>query len=211
MVAPTQEQYEVEDIDIEVPQGGSDQEIIPQGMYTARLVKLKTVAKPDWKLKGEEGEDREQYEWVFEIVEGDWQGYRLNDYTNRTFHPKATAHKHAAALFGVPELVPGIHTSTRALAGKACQIWIIEKATQQGKGPIRNYIEKVTPMPTPRARPQRPQAAPTIDVVIGSEFDERMAQRRAQATQTPAGVPQVHVPQLDREDDFWAVEDEAAT
>lgn len=137
-----QPQYEVEDIPIDVPTGGGEQEAIPEGIYQGRLIRLKVVEKPEWKLKGEEGEDRQQFEWVFEITAGKHQGHRLNDYTNRTFHEKATAHKHAAALLGVDRLDPRVHTGTGMLAGRVGNLWVIKKKTQ--KGDIRNYIDKIT-------------------------------------------------------------------
>jgi hypothetical protein len=148
----------VEDVAIDVPEA-PEFFTIPAGIYNVRLVGFKTVPKPSWKLTGEEDEDKEQYEWVLEIIDGEWVGMRFTDYTNRTFHPKATAHKHAAALLGVPELVPGVHSGTGALAGRTCQMWLTEKPIKNGdkKGEMRNWIDKLQPMPTPRMRPQRAQ------------------------------------------------------
>lgn len=148
-----------DDLDIDVPTGG-DFETIPAGMYNARLVGFTVTDKPDWKLTGEEGEDKQQWEWTFELVDGDYQGTRLKNYTNRSWHEKANAHKHAAALLGVPTLPVGVGMSTRQLAGKPCQVWVIEKGTKKDPNDLRNYVDKVTPMPTPRMRPIRPQSAP---------------------------------------------------
>jgi hypothetical protein len=146
----------VEDIEIEVPTTASF-ETMPPGTYNAKLVGLKVVPKPDWKLKGEEGEDREQWEWTFMVTDGDYAGSRLKDFTNRTWHERAKAHKHAAALLGVPTLPVGVGMSTGQLAGKTCQLWVTEVESKKNPGEFRNYIDKVTPTPTPRMRPQRKQ------------------------------------------------------
>jgi cation diffusion facilitator CzcD-associated flavoprotein CzcO len=148
-----------DDLDILVPAAGDDyQETIPAGMYSARLIKFKRVPKPDWKLKGDEetDDDRHQFEWGFQITGGDYDGIKLNDYTNISWHEKATAHKHAAALLGVPALTPDVALSTRALAGKPCQLWVVEKPTKKDPAVFRNWIDKVVSIPAPRPRPQRP-------------------------------------------------------
>lgn len=157
----------VEDLNIEVPVSGADFEAIPEGVYPARLVGFRTVDKPDWKLKGEENEDKEQWVWRFEITGGgEYAGVVLQDYTNRSWHPKSKAHKHAAALFGVPELTPDVAVSTGQLAGRACQLWVIEKDI---KGTMRNFIDKVTPAPKPRQR-QQPQSIQRVNVPdLGAE------------------------------------------
>jgi hypothetical protein len=148
------------DVAIEVPQNGADYETIPEGVYPARLVGFKVTEKPEWALKGEEGEDREQWAWRFEITGNGAEGVPLTDYTNRSWHPKSKAHKHAAALLGVPELTPDVAISTRQLAGKPCQLWVVEKQTK--KGDLRNYIDKVTPAPKPRQRAQQAAQQPAV-------------------------------------------------
>jgi hypothetical protein len=150
-----------EDMAIDVPEPGQDREIMPSGIYNGKLVGLKTVAKPDWMLNGEdEDEDREQWQWTWEIVDGDWQGQRLSAYTNRSWHEKANAHKYAAALLGVPTLPVGVGMSTGQLAGKTCQLWITERAKKNDPNSQYNKVDKVTPTPSPRMRSQRPSAAP---------------------------------------------------
>lgn len=150
-----------DDLDIEVPAAGGDFETIPAGMYNARLVGFTVTDKPDWKLTGEEGEDKQQWQWTFEITEGDYAGTRLVEFTNRTWHEKAKAHKHAAALMGVPTLPVGMGMSTRQFAGRTCQVWVVEKESKKSPGTFRNYVEKVTPTPQPRMRPQKPAQAAT--------------------------------------------------
>ncbi len=152
MTDQTQQETAFEDIDIMVPQSGSDYLTIPAGIYNARLVGFKTLDKPDWKLKGEEGEDLQQWEWTFEVTDGEYQGTRIADWTNRVWGERAKAHAHAAALLGVPTLPVGVGMSTGQLAGKPCQIWVIEKPTKKDATIFRNYIEKVTPLPQARQR-----------------------------------------------------------
>lgn len=145
-----------DDVDINVP-SSAPQETIPAGVYTARLVGFKSdVPKPEWRLTGAEGEDTLQYEMTLEITEGEYAGMRFRDYMNRTFHEKATAGKYAAALLGVPTLTPGMVQSTGQLAGKVCQMWIVEKESKKTPGEFRNYIDKLLPLPVARQRPQRP-------------------------------------------------------
>lgn len=161
MVTPTTDKQTpaFEDVEMEPPEGGGNFETIPAGMYPARLIGFTTCDKPDWKLTGEEGEDRQQWKWTFQIEGGDYDGWKLDEYTNRTWHERAKAHKHAAALLGVPELPVGQGLSTKVLAGKTCQLWVIEKGTKKDPNDLRNYIDKVVPTPTARMRPQtRPQA-----------------------------------------------------
>lgn len=166
-----------DDLDIVVPAGGDDfQETIPAGMYSARLIKFKRVPKPDWKLKGDEetDDDRHQFEWGFQITGGDYDGIKLNDYTNISWHEKATAHKHAAALLGVPTLTPDVALSTRALAGRPCLLWVVEKPTKRDPNVMRNWIDKVTVQAAPRPRPQRAQngtQAPAVQLA-GYPADE---------------------------------------
>lgn len=159
MVAPTQENT-VEDMEIVVPDSGGEVWTIPAGAYPAELVRLKRVPKPDWKLKGTEetDDDKHQLEWGFRITSGEYEGVVLTDYTNISWHPKATAHKHAAALLGVPELAIGVGLSTGQLKGKPCQIWVIEKPLKNKPDEFRNYVEKVTIQSVARPRPQRQQA-----------------------------------------------------
>ncbi len=153
----TQEKQDViEDEPIDVPEQRVF-ETIPPGTYNARLVAFRTTDLPAWKLKGEEGEDKYQWEWVFEITDGEYQGTRLTDWTTRKWHEKAKAHKHAAALLGVPTLTPGVNKSTRELAGKSAQLWVTEVESKKEPGQFRNYIDKVTPTPTPRMRPVKEQ------------------------------------------------------
>ena len=176
-----------EDVEMEPPANGSSYETIPAGMYPARLVGFTTCDKPDWKLTGEEDEDKQQWQWVFEITDGEYAGLKINEYTNRSWHEKAKAHKHAAALLGVPELPVGQGLSTKTLANRTCQILVIEKGTKKDPNDLRNYVDKVLPTPAPRQRAQRP----------------------AQPAQDSPAVKQVVVPQLqggvnteDEEDDL---------
>lgn len=151
-----------DDVEINV-NTGTPQETVPAGVYPARLVGFKAeVKKPDWKLTGAEGEDIYQYEWTLEVIDGECTGMRFKDFTNRTFHEKATAGKYAAALLGVPILLPGMVQSTGMLAGKTCQMWLVEVESKKTPGEYRNYVDKLLPTPSPRNRPQRPSASASV-------------------------------------------------
>lgn len=164
----TKDELAFDDVEVNV-NTSEPQETIPAGVYNARLVGFKSeVKKPDWKITGAEGEDIYQYEWTLEITDGEFEGMRFRDFTNRTFHEKATAGKYAAALLGVPTLLPGMVDSTRALAGKTCQMWLVEVESKKVPGDFRNYIDKLLPTPSARNRPQRAQAQaqPAVKRVI---------------------------------------------
>jgi hypothetical protein len=166
-----------DEVEMEVPSAGGDfepEETIPAGMYPATLIGFRVVEKPDWKIQQEmknapEGKeiDPQQWEWTFEIPAGTYpnvtleESVRLTDWTNRTLHEKATAHKHTAALLGVPALEPSITVKMKLLKGKACQLWVVEKATKKDPNTLRNFIDKATPVPRPRQK----QARPTVPVV----------------------------------------------
>jgi hypothetical protein len=167
-----------DEVEMEVPSAGGDyepEETIPAGMYPATLVGFRVVDKPDWKLLQEQKNappdkeiDLKQWEWTFEITGGDFAGVRLTDWTNRTLHEKATAHKHTAALLGVPNLEPSVTVKMKLLKGKACQLWVVEKATKKDPNVLRNFIDKVAPVPRPRTAParqaQRPAAVPRVQL-----------------------------------------------
>ena len=146
-----------DEVEMEVPSAGGDYETIPAGVYPATLIGFRVVDKPDWKLTGDEGEDKQQWEWTFEIPPGEYQNVslaesvRLTDWTNRTLHEKATAHKHTAALLGLSRLEPSVTVKMKLLRGKSCQLWVTEKATKKDPNTLRNFIDKVTPAPKPRA------------------------------------------------------------
>jgi hypothetical protein len=155
-----------DEVEMEVPSAGGDYETIPAGMYPATLVGFRVVDKPDWKLLTEQQDGKEvdpkQWEWTFEISGGDYQGVRLTDWTNRTLHEKATAHKHTAALLGVPTLEGGITVKMVHLKGKACQLWVVEKATKKDPNTLRNFIDKVTPVPRPRTKQAQRATVPVV-------------------------------------------------
>jgi hypothetical protein len=158
-----------DDVEMEVPGSAGDYETIPAGMYPAALVGFRVVDKPDWKVLQEQqqkdGEgntkvvDPQQWEWTFEITEGEYAGVRLTDWTNRSLHERATAHKHTAALLGVPSLEPTVTVKMKLLKGKACQLWVVEKATKKDPNTLRNFIERVAPVPAPRQRTNGRQGA----------------------------------------------------
>lgn len=168
MVAPTV-QDAFEDVSIEVPVS-TEFETIPAGVYSARLIGFTTCDKPDWALKGEEDEDKQQWKWTLEITDGDYAGTRLTEYTNRTWHEKGKAHRHAAALLNLPMLPVNQTGSTKQLANKPCQIWVVEKPTKKDPSVYRNYVDKILPVPAPRQRPTRApqplQATTTPDPAV---------------------------------------------
>lgn len=145
MVAPTINALDFEDVEIDVPTGSdTPYEAIPEDLYTVKLVGFKTVDKPEYKLKGEEGEDRKQWAWTVEIVDGPFAGKRFTDYTNRTWHEKATANHHAAAFLGKKTLEEPQGMTTRQLMYKVCRADIIVALNK--KNEERNYIKELRPL-----------------------------------------------------------------
>lgn len=150
------EQQVIDDIAIEVGavNSGDELEPVPSGAYTAVLVGFKQEDKPQWKIDQQAAQhpdkdvDKLQWAFTFEITEGDWAGRKLTTWENRslTWHPRANAAKHAAALFGLdnPEDMRGKGYSTKMLIGREAQIWVNEK---NGK----SYIDKVVKLPRKKA------------------------------------------------------------
>ncbi len=146
-----------EDEEVTVPESGGDFPTIPAGVYNAKLVGFKREPKPDWKLKGDEDENgKQQFAWTWEIVEGEYAGTHISDWTNISWHEKSNSHKYGAALMGVPTLPVGVGLSTKQFAGRLCQLWIVEVPTKKDATIFRNYVDKVLPAPTPRLRPHKP-------------------------------------------------------
>jgi hypothetical protein len=147
-------EHEVDDIDISPPQSNGDYEVIPAGVYDAKLVGFKESLKPDWKVVS----DREKYpdkvedlyEWVWSFeLDVDGEKRQLRGYTSRTWHEKSNGAKFAATLLGKPKLDGRERTSTRKLIGLPCQLWVVE--SEKGT----NYIKQVLP-----AKKRNGKAAP---------------------------------------------------
>ena len=158
---------QTDDIEIIIPAAGSGEEYepVPSGAYPGKLVNFRVVDKPDWKVEQdlirnpEKPPDKCQWEWSFVITEGEYAGAELTDYTSRSWHERANAHKHAAALLGKPRLDPVEGLSTKQLIGRGCQIWVTE-STSQKTGKTRSYVDKILPMPTRTSRRQAPVEGP---------------------------------------------------
>ena len=140
----------IEDYQVNVPEPAAV-ELIPRGMYNVRLVKFKREPKPDWKFVGVDqtaltADERDQFVWGFEIIEGPHQGFVLYDFTNITWHPKSNAHKYAAALMGVPEIEPGTGFRTSQLAGRTCTLVVIEQPGVRNPNVIYNSIDRAMPI-----------------------------------------------------------------
>lgn len=169
MSTPTNPGYEALDVPIEPP-AEAEYEEIPSGIYMGTLVGFRQVEKPAWKLqaellrKPEKEPDNLQWQWSFEAtVEG--VATPISDYTNRSWHSRSKAASYACALLDVPILPIGSGLSTQKLIGRPCQIWIIEKAREDGS--TRSYIDKILPPAKRRAAAAtapvgEPQEAPTF-------------------------------------------------
>jgi hypothetical protein len=168
---------EADDIAIIIPANGDDDfDPIPAGAYTGKLTNFRVVDKPEWKVEGdrvrnpEREVDLKQWEWTFLLTEGEYAGEVLTDYTSRSWHERANAHKHAAALLDKPRLDPVEGLSTKQLIGKACQIWVTVN-TSQKTGKARNYVDKILPVPKPRLRSQR-ASAPVVEGGLGLDEED---------------------------------------
>ncbi len=149
MRTAVQETQEVEDIEMVIPTGGADREVIPAGVYPAICTRIYTDSIPEWKAAYQTNPDPEgkQWGWVFTLQGGDYDGMTFAAYTTRTLHPKSNAHKYALALMGVKELAPGQSFSSKALIGLPCRIALSDT---NAKGEPKNYIDKVLPRRTPK-------------------------------------------------------------
>lgn len=149
---------EIDDIAIEPPES-TDYESLPTGAYMGKLVAFKVIDKPEWKIqaellrKPEKEPDREQWTWQFEVIDGEFAGITITDYTNRSWHERSKAAAHACALLDVPALPRGQGLSTGKLIGRPCQVWVVAKEKDDGSS--RSYVDKVLPLPK-RARKTPP-------------------------------------------------------
>lgn len=161
----------IDDVEIEVPVSG-EFEVIPTGAYTAELAGFRVVDVPDWKLESkrqmhpDKEPDPRQWEWKFIILDGEYAGCDIIDYTTRSWHENARAHKHAAALLGKSKLDGSEGMSTKKLIGMKCQVVIVVKDGRNGE---RSYVDKCLPIPV---RKPRPQAASTASRAHDPLFDD---------------------------------------
>lgn len=153
-----------EDIVFDVPEDTFTDETIPSGAYPGDLLDMSVVDTPDWKMafNKERNPDREpdtkQWEWKWTISSGEFEGHLLHSYTSRSWHRNSTANKYACALLNVPELDADAlrgQSAKSMLIGRQGQLWVSEKEGRNGT--MRNYVDKVVPMPRKRNAPKSPQ------------------------------------------------------
>ena len=110
------------------PGEGKEYEILPEDSYAATLWAVKTVDKPDWMRASDQAKpdydadtyDTQQWEWIFEVQDEEYQGQRLSAYMNRSLHPKSNGFRFMVPLLGrVPE--PGETIGFGQLVGLALQ------------------------------------------------------------------------------------------
>lgn len=148
-----------------VPLPGEDREyeILPEDSYPATLWAVKTVDKPDWmqaadRLKPEyeaDEYDTQQWEWIFEVQDPEYQGQRLSAYINRSLHAKSNGFRFMVPLLGrVPE--PGETIGFSQFVGRPCKITVKIKDKKDG-----NKYNKITDVLAPRGpRTQVPRLVP---------------------------------------------------
>ena len=169
------------DIEWEVPaESTRDFEVLPEDSYPATLWAVKTVDKPDWKLEGTEGEDQQQWEFVFEVQDPDYQGQRLSSYINRSLHPKSNGFRYVVPLMArIPE--PGETVRFSDLIGRPCKITVKVKEKQDG-----TKYNKITDVLAPRGK-RDPIPTPAefgADLTTGNElWDGEEAYPKVQPTE----------------------------
>jgi hypothetical protein len=157
MVTTLPEETEaVEDYEFAVTDssGGGDEELIPPGRYTAQFVSFKVEPKPQWKIDAQRryNPDREpkpeQATWTFEIVDEGYEGRKLSDWQDVSWHVKSNGAKYLAALWGVAKLKGTERGSISQFIGRVISIRVTEN-----KG--RNYIDPNGCEPVSQKKPAK--------------------------------------------------------
>jgi len=149
--------YEALDIPIEPPdEQDREYEELPTGAYLASLIGFRQVEKSamaiQWDLqrRPDKDPDRLQWEWSFEINDGEWKGARISKWTSRSWHSKSTAASIACALFGVTMLPRDGGWSTGKLVGRSCQLFVVEGKPKDDGTIGRSKIDSVRALPKRR-------------------------------------------------------------
>lgn len=133
----TQEDYEFAASDAS---GQSDEELIPPGRYKGAFVGFKIEDKPEWKIESQRQRypDKEpklkQAQWMFELVEEGYEGRKLSDWQDVSWHVKSNGGKYLAALLGKARLDGTERGRIKQYIGTVISLRITEF-----KG--RNYID----------------------------------------------------------------------
>lgn len=159
-----QEALEFDDVEF-TAQSEQDWTTIPEDDYILEVVGYRVVDKPAYVIEREalqkkkplEAIDPQQWEWTWEVAEGEFKGEQVKDWTNRTWHEKSSAGIYAAALAGLEKydraaMVDKGYGSMRALMNKRIKAFVTETETKEG-GKFRNYIKNPR-----RLSPGRPRA-----------------------------------------------------
>lgn len=158
---------EYDDIEVTETASGDRQPAVEEGTYEATFLGCKVVDTPDWKLEKKRADkpDREpdlkQWQWDYVIEDEDGVEHTICDWTNRTWHEKAKASQHIAALLGrtSTEGIGAMDLRTSQFTGATVYLSLTES---NGK----NYIAACTPIPKRKGgqsnnRPGAPGPRPT--------------------------------------------------
>lgn len=162
-----------EDVEFTAP-APQDFTTIPEDDYILECIGFQTVDKPQSRIEYEAKQkkkeidqiDPQQWEWLWQVAEGDWLGETVKDWTNRSWHEKSTAGIYAAALAGLEkydrqDMINKGYASTRALLGQRLKATVVEVENKEGA--LRNYINSPRRLPATRPRPQRTASQNTSD------------------------------------------------
>lgn len=151
--------------DVEITtSNGDEQDILEEGPYRARLINFKVEETPDWKMakNRERNPDREpdprQYAWYFQIVEPEYEGHTIADWTTRSFHEKSNGGKYAAYLQGKTKLDGSEPIrSTAGLVGRELMLYITQSKD-------KNYCSAAKSFPVKKAG-KRSLVDPNVDAL----------------------------------------------
>jgi hypothetical protein len=140
---------EEQEVIVWTKQAAGDYEHLPvlePGEYAATFSGIKTVAKPENKLTGKEGEDLQQWEWKFDLTDEELEGYTFRKWTSRSLHEKSNAY---GILQGMGRALPqdGVPYGISQQIGCPCRIVLktYTKTKQDGTEEERNYIDSWLP------------------------------------------------------------------
>lgn len=162
----TQVAEELEFDDVEFTASSSqDWTTVPEDDYILKLVGYKIVDKPQHRIEYEAKQnkkelaqiDPQQWEWTWEVNDGEFKGERLKEWTSRSWHEMSAGGQRAAALAGLEKyerqaMIDKGYPTMRGLMHKCLKAFVTETENKDGK--YRNYIKNPRRLSTGRSRSQ---------------------------------------------------------
>lgn len=127
---------------------------LKRAMYPVR------VASVDDDVSTYNGEEKDQYKFIFEVTAGQDAGEQIFDWCGVSLTPRSKLFGWLNALAPGTKLGPGFELDPEELVGREATALVGTKTRQDGQ-PGRNYIESLVPIE------EEPAEAPAVPVASG--------------------------------------------